>query len=211
MAITPTRIQLARYTAAQWVTANPILLQGEPGWEIDTDLMKIGDGVTAWNNLGYFSPGNANANQAGVVAYADNRTNTPTIGAPNGNAVTGCVIYVAASDVGNMDLYLEFGGMTTVTAGGQGIIQLTVADWSGGVTPSGSLQTALATFLAGQPAVTYGPSVYHKVRIGKITSDKIYGLGVSTTQQTSSLAGGMLNGIIEGSTAGCTWIKATVE
>jgi hypothetical protein len=52
------RFQFCRGTAAQWTTANPVLRNGEPGWETDTLLMKIGDGVTAWNSLPYreFSP-----------------------------------------------------------------------------------------------------------------------------------------------------------
>lgn len=54
MAVLPTRIQLARYTAAQWASANPVLLQGEPGWEIDSGNLKIGNGTSTWNTLPYF-------------------------------------------------------------------------------------------------------------------------------------------------------------
>lgn len=46
-------IQLRRDTAANWTSANPVLAQGEPGVETDTDNMKIGDGVTPWNTLAY--------------------------------------------------------------------------------------------------------------------------------------------------------------
>jgi hypothetical protein len=44
-----------RGTAAQWSALNPVLLDGMPGWERDTGLFKIGDGVTAWNTLAYYS------------------------------------------------------------------------------------------------------------------------------------------------------------
>ena len=47
------KIQLRRGTAAQWTSANPVLLSGEQGLETDTGKTKIGDGVTAWNSLGY--------------------------------------------------------------------------------------------------------------------------------------------------------------
>jgi hypothetical protein len=47
------RIQLRRDTAANWASANPILTQGEPGYESDTGKIKYGDGSTAWNSLGY--------------------------------------------------------------------------------------------------------------------------------------------------------------
>lgn len=46
-------IQLRRDTAANWASANPILAQGEPGIELDTDNLKWGDGSTAWNSLDY--------------------------------------------------------------------------------------------------------------------------------------------------------------
>ncbi|MCP4393170.1 MAG: hypothetical protein GY804_02730 [Alphaproteobacteria bacterium] len=40
-------------TAAEWISANPVLLSGEWGKETDTGKMKNGDGVTAWNSLTY--------------------------------------------------------------------------------------------------------------------------------------------------------------
>ena len=46
-------IQIRRGTAAEWTAANPVLAAGELGLETDTGKTKIGDGVTAWNSLGY--------------------------------------------------------------------------------------------------------------------------------------------------------------
>jgi hypothetical protein len=46
-------IQLRRGTAAGWAAANPILLAGEIGYETNTFLFKVGDGVTAYNSLSY--------------------------------------------------------------------------------------------------------------------------------------------------------------
>jgi Major tropism determinant N-terminal domain len=48
-----TKIQLRRDLAANWEGTNPVLAQGEPGVELDTKKMKVGDGVTAWNSLEY--------------------------------------------------------------------------------------------------------------------------------------------------------------
>ena len=47
------RFQLRRDTAANWANTNPILALGEPGVETDTLKVKVGDGATAWNSLGY--------------------------------------------------------------------------------------------------------------------------------------------------------------
>jgi Major tropism determinant N-terminal domain len=47
------RIQLRRDTAENWTSVNPILADGEPGLEWDTNKIKYGDGTTAWTSLGY--------------------------------------------------------------------------------------------------------------------------------------------------------------
>jgi hypothetical protein len=49
------KIKFRRDTAAAWTEANPTLAQGEPGFEHDTGLLKIGDGETPWNTLDYSS------------------------------------------------------------------------------------------------------------------------------------------------------------
>lgn len=51
------RIQLRRGKKAFWESENPILHEGEPGYERDTRKLKIGDGVTPWNDLPYAAGG----------------------------------------------------------------------------------------------------------------------------------------------------------
>lgn len=51
--MTAIRIQVRRGLAAQWVSVNPVLSEGEIGFETDTGKFKIGDGLTAWNALAY--------------------------------------------------------------------------------------------------------------------------------------------------------------
>lgn len=41
-------------TAANWESANPILSQGEQGWDTTNNKLKVGDGVTAWNSLDWY-------------------------------------------------------------------------------------------------------------------------------------------------------------
>lgn len=47
------KIQLRRDTAANWISADPILSSGEFGFETDTQRFKLGDGSTAWTDLSY--------------------------------------------------------------------------------------------------------------------------------------------------------------
>ena len=48
------KFQLRRGTAAEWNSRNPILRSGEPGVELDTRKVKIGDGSTSWISLAYY-------------------------------------------------------------------------------------------------------------------------------------------------------------
>ena len=49
------RIQLRNDTAENWAAANPVLLKGEIGIELDTRKIKVGDGTTDWESLKYLS------------------------------------------------------------------------------------------------------------------------------------------------------------
>ena len=48
-----TTFKLRRGKKEAWERNNPVLAYGEPGFEFDTNRLKIGDGVTAWVNLPY--------------------------------------------------------------------------------------------------------------------------------------------------------------
>ena len=68
----PTQIQLRRDTAADWTSNNPVLAEGEFGWESDTNRFKIGDGSSNWQNLAYASDGDA----AGITFVGDDSSGT---------------------------------------------------------------------------------------------------------------------------------------
>lgn len=70
-----TQIRFRQGTAAEWLEANPILADGEPGYETDTNKFKIGDGENTWSVLHYQGEGdgqgitgiNINGTPAAVV------------------------------------------------------------------------------------------------------------------------------------------------
>ena len=66
MAIWNARIQVRRDVAANWVTNNPVLSDGEWGVETDTLKYKLGDGATSWTSLPYSIPPFGSA--AGTIA-----------------------------------------------------------------------------------------------------------------------------------------------
>lgn len=77
------RFQIAGHNAANWSSANPVLLDREFAVEKDTGKFKIGDGSTAWNSLPYI------INPVGEpVTETDDTNVTITLG---GSAATGAV------------------------------------------------------------------------------------------------------------------------
>ena len=48
-----TRIQVRRGTTTQWNTADPILNEGEIGYNSNLGQIKVGDGTSIWSDLDY--------------------------------------------------------------------------------------------------------------------------------------------------------------
>lgn len=78
----PNIIKLRRATATQWSTTNPTLNEGEVGVNLTTGQIKIGDGSTAWNALGYVietvtgSQAKADAAQSAAASDATSKVST---------------------------------------------------------------------------------------------------------------------------------------
>ena len=66
------RMKQRRGTAAAWTAADPILASGEIGYETNSGKLKIGDGVTTWAGLSYFTGGGAGTGDvSGPVSSTD--------------------------------------------------------------------------------------------------------------------------------------------
>lgn len=74
-----TQIQVRRGTASQWTSANPTLAAGEWGYETDTNKVKIGNGSTAWNSLGYQGAGDIEGVTAGTGLSGGGTSGTVTV------------------------------------------------------------------------------------------------------------------------------------
>ena len=46
---------ILKANSENWKNSNPILQNGELGFEIDTNKFKIGNGINPWNDLLYYS------------------------------------------------------------------------------------------------------------------------------------------------------------
>ena len=97
---------LRKDTSANWNSKNPILRKGEQGLETDTGIIKIGDGVTAYNSL-------SDDNIYLPKSYNENidQTYNPT----SGNAQSGIAVAEAVTEakdytdtkIGDIDTALD--------------------------------------------------------------------------------------------------------
>lgn len=140
-------------TAANWTAANPVLLNGEWAVESDTGRYKLGNGVTAWNDLVY--AGEAGGATLPEPILADT---VPGAGWPIAidratarGRIARADTYIRAFVVGFSTGAAAIDHPCPLTAG-----PLTLADWSG---PAGtaSLLPGLPYFLALTGGITATP------------------------------------------------------
>jgi hypothetical protein len=79
-----TVIQFRRGSSSQWKQANPVLLNGEPGIELDTGKFKLGTGTSNWKNLPYAGDQGPTGTDSTVPETTGAITYAPTATAPAG-------------------------------------------------------------------------------------------------------------------------------
>ena len=134
-------LQLKRGTAERWATVNPILAIGEPGFVYDSNQLKIGDGVSAWNELPYIGGSTVNLTPVDGSIVIKENTIGIAISAEPGNALTKKAdgLYVGTSTSGN---YAAGLGLQMV----DGTFSIKLAQDTHGLTAvDGALSISLAT------------------------------------------------------------------
>lgn len=69
--IIKTIFKLRRGQTEQWESVNPILAEGEPGFAIDANVLKIGNGIDPWNDLDEIG-GGSESGELSVIIGDDN-------------------------------------------------------------------------------------------------------------------------------------------
>lgn len=92
------RMMQRRRSAADWTDTNEVLLEGEIGIELGLDPppFKIGDGVTAWNDLAYFESGGGGG--AGALLAANNLADVDDVAGARDNLDLGTAAQSDAAD-----------------------------------------------------------------------------------------------------------------
>jgi len=120
------KIQLRRDTAANWASANPVLIDGEFGYETDTRKAKIGDNTLAYVDLPYWPDTNSinlygptGSFQVGAtgIGITGDLVTTETIGTTPFYRISGATtrMYCIRFEYDSSD---DLTGTTTILSGG---------------------------------------------------------------------------------------------
>ena len=163
------QVQYRRGTSSLWTSTNPVLAQGEPGYETDTGKFKVGDGSTAWTGLAYSSGPAGPTGPASTVAGPTGPTGS--IGLTGATGPTGSTGATGATGPTGPTGSTGNTGPTgpTGSQGSQGIVGPTgpqgiqgVQGVQGNTGPTGPTGTTGGTGPTGPtgPTGTQGPTVY---------------------------------------------------
>lgn len=85
-----------RGKAASWTKQNILLGPGEPGFELDTGKLKVGNGVDKWNDLPYIV--NKDTLPDEIIYYIGKQDTLPEEGTDGSICIVGEDIYIRAND-----------------------------------------------------------------------------------------------------------------
>lgn len=137
------QICVRRDTATNWAGANPILLNGEVGYDTTNNKIKIGNGSSLWNALPYLTDATGGGGGTDITAYGTTTYwATDFFGSyPNDpgvvNAAQNWSWYPVASSV--YDAYVDYGGVSYPNH--PGVITINIYDGS-----TNSLSVGMTTY-----------------------------------------------------------------
>jgi hypothetical protein len=162
-----TEIKLRRDISTNWTSTNPILAQGEPGYETDTGKLKLGDGTTAWASLAYQAAANivdgtiVNADINASAAIVDTKLATiATAGKVSNSATTATDANTASAIVArNASGNFTAGTITAAVTGAASSNVLKAGDTMTGalVHPLGAAATPSLTFTGDLDTGVFSP------------------------------------------------------
>jgi hypothetical protein len=179
--MTTTVIKIRRDTSTNWNIANPILADGELGYETDTTKMKCGDGATTWQELIYISVGDAQyAAVAGTAGTAGSATTAGTVTNPAQGNITSVGTLTNLAVTGNITA-ANVTASGVITGNGAGLTNLNAANIVGSLPTS---TTAVTVTANAQPNITSVGQLTGLTSTGQVNI-------TNTTPSTNKLTGAL--------------------
>jgi len=181
MAIT---IQLRRDVSSNWASADPVLAEGELGFETNTGFYKLGDGISNWNILPYYALREMNS-ASNIQLTAISNPEVPSAGKMNffAKAIAGRMLPKAQGPSGlNFSLQLSFF---------QNNITMINTNATTSITSIGNSVTTTGTISHPNPVERYGLMANF---ISGSTTAATAGTGNSTLIWTRGATNGFSNG-----------------
>lgn len=219
-----TKLVIRNDSAENWTTKNPVLLKGELGIEIDTNLFKIGNGTSAWAALPY-----ANESAPAETTYqaipTEGQTDLEAIAAAVGSAelhegdTAICIRNIGTADHKSYTAYVYNGTNWAAMDGNYDASNVyfdadftatekvgTISIPSSGSTTVAAQGKSLKEFLTALLAAEKQPSVTQPAVTVNMSTGKAYEVGttVTPTYSASLSAGSYTYGPATGITAK-TW------
>ncbi len=73
-------IQYRHGTSAMWAAADPILAVGEPGWDTDLNIEKVGNGSSRWSALAVSGGGSGGGGSSSLIPTVKNASYSAVFG-----------------------------------------------------------------------------------------------------------------------------------
>jgi len=201
-------VRLRGATAATLASVNPTQRSREPGYETDTRLMKVGDGSTAYNSLGYVRPqvtatdrllGRSSAGAGVAEEITCTSAARDILAASNCFAARAWVAFDGTASSNLSGTYSQSGTTVTVTATAHGLAvgQRVYADITSGTGVDGVYTVATVTsanaftYLSGTSLTTSGNVTLTRNTIrasGNVSSVSDNGQGDYTVNFTTAMS-----------------------
>jgi hypothetical protein len=188
-------IQFRRDTAAAWTLANPTLASGEMGIETDTNLFKVGNGSSQWNDLPYGGiqggPGATGATGLGATGATGTQGPTGATGITGLTGATGITGLTGATGLTGSTGPIGLIGASGATGptGPQGTTGLTGATGDRFTTQSTSnITIGLGNkILTVEPGLSYVPNQQIVITYSLATNNFMTGVVVSYDDVSGSM------------------------
>lgn len=173
------RIQFRRGDANAWATANPVLAQGELGYESTSKIIKFGDGQSTWSSLPVAAAGDIMSVKAGAglryAAQTTDTTQTNIAGAPPGGESGNVVLEIDPTVV-----------LSATVMEAKGDLIVGTADNTYAIVPVGSTGQALVADPATSVGVKWGTVTDPVISDGFITTANLAANSVTTDKVAAS-------------------------